>query len=82
MSAVPAERYSWGVNRHEPSERVWNALKRLAKSETDSLSQPEAIKRVKAIARSEGALEMPDPALDFLAREYRSMVMENKKSGS
>lgn len=81
MSAARIEAYARSVNRHEPSERVWNALKRLAKSEPGSLSQPEAIKRVKAIARSEGALEMPDPALDFLAREYRSMVMENKKSG-
>lgn len=74
-------RYRQSVDRHEPSERVWNALKRLAKNETDSLSQPEAIRRVKAVARSEGALEMPDRALDFFAREYRSMVMENKKSG-
>lgn len=74
-------RYRESVDRHEPSERVWNALKRLAKSETQSLSQPEAIRRVKAVARKEGALEMPDRALDFYAREYRSMVMENKKSG-
>lgn len=69
------------MNRIDPSERVWNALKRLAKSEPDNLSHPEAVKRVKAIARSEGALEMPELALDFFAREYRSMVMKNKKSG-
>lgn len=59
---------------------MWNALKRLAQSETKNISEGEAIKRVKAIAKKEGALELPEPAVRFYAEEYRGMVGD-KKSG-
>lgn len=68
------------MNRYDPAERVWNALKRLAQSETKNISEGEAIKRVKAIAKKEGALELPEPAVRFYAEEYRGMVGD-KKSG-
>jgi hypothetical protein len=67
------------VARHDPAERLWNALKRLAQSETGTISQRQAIKRVKAVARSEGALELPERALLFYADEYRDMVTRNKQ---
>lgn len=53
---------------------MWNALKQLARAEKTAISQSEAIKRVKAIARKEGALDLPDHALRFYAGEYREMV--------
>ncbi len=53
---------------------MWNALKLRAETETPNLSQAEAIRRVRAIAKKEGALELPDKALDFYAQEYREMV--------
>ena len=65
------------MNRNDPSERMWSALKELARREQADLSQSEAIRRVKAVARSEGALELPGPAIDYYAREYRSMVSES-----
>ncbi|HEY9180620.1 MAG TPA: hypothetical protein VIO32_07855 [Candidatus Baltobacteraceae bacterium] len=67
------------MNRNEPSERIWTALKRMAGDEQADLTQPEAIKRVKAIARREGALALPGPALEYYAREYRSMVNGRKE---
>jgi hypothetical protein len=63
------------VNRHDPSERVWHALKQLAQREARALSEAEAIKRVKAVARREGAANIPDSALRFYADEYREMVV-------
>ena len=53
---------------------MWNALKRLAESERANISQAEAVKRVKAVARNEGALELPERAVRFYADEYRDMV--------
>ena len=67
-------RYSRRVHRGDPSERMWNALKRLAESEKTAISHAEAVKRVKAIARNEGALELPERAVRFYADEYRDMV--------
>lgn len=69
------------MNRRDPSERIWTALKQLAQSETGSVSQSQAIKRVKAVARREGALELPEGALTFYAGEYRDMVSKKQKSG-
>lgn len=70
------------VNRQDPSERIWSALKRMAKSEADSVTRSQAIKRVKAVVRQEGAIELPERALQFYADEYRDMVNNNKqKSG-
>lgn len=69
------------MNRNDPSERVWIALKRLAQREAADLTQAEAVKRVKAIARNEGVLELPDMALRYYAQEYRDMVSQHKKSG-
>lgn len=69
------------MNRNDPSERIWNALKQLARDEQGSVTQVEAIKRVKAIVRREGALELPGAAIDYYAREYLGMVSANKKSG-
>ncbi len=66
-------RYGDGMTR-DPSERLWNALKQLAQRETAVISEAEAIRRVKAIAKREGALELPAPALRFYAQEYREMV--------
>lgn len=60
---------------------MWSALKQLARREQAALSQSEAIRRVKAVARSEGALELPGAAIEYYAREYVSMVEEYKKSG-
>ncbi len=51
----------------------------MAGDEQADLTQPEAIKRVKAIARREGALALPGPALEYYAREYRSMVNGRKE---
>lgn len=62
------------MNRHDPSERLWSALKRLAEREDDGVTQSQAIKRVKAAAKSEGTLDLPDQALRFYAEEYREMV--------
>jgi hypothetical protein len=62
------------VRRQEPSERIWRALKQLAENEQSNVSHHEAIKRVKAVARREGTLEIPEPALRFYADEYRDMV--------
>jgi hypothetical protein len=62
------------VDRHDPSERLWNALKRLAQGETGCVTEGQAIKRVKAIAKKEGALDLPERALRFYAGEYREMV--------
>lgn len=81
MSQARGARYRQGVDRRDPSERLWNSLKRLARSEARSLTQAEAIRRVKAAAVKEGALELPEPALRFYAQEYREMVSQNKKSG-
>lgn len=69
------------VNRRDPSERIWTALKELAQSEAVGISQSQAIKRVKAVARREGALELPERALMFYADEYRDMVSKKQKSG-
>ncbi|HET9096529.1 MAG TPA: hypothetical protein VFN37_07700 [Candidatus Baltobacteraceae bacterium] len=69
------------MNRRDPSERIWSALKQLAQSETGSVSQSQAIKRVKAVIRREGALELPEGALRFYAGEYREMVSKKQKSG-
>lgn len=66
--------YLQSVNRHDPSERMWQALKQLAQREAHILSFAEAIKRVKAIARQEGTTSIPEPALRFYADEYREMV--------
>jgi hypothetical protein len=73
--------YPEGVNRNDPAERIWNALKQLARSEKGVISSSEAIRRVKAVAKKEGALGMPDGAVRFYADEYRAMVRDNKKSG-
>ena len=62
------------MNRGDPSERIWNALKRLAQAEKGAVSSAEAIKRVRAIAKQEGAPELPDNALRFYADEYCEMV--------
>jgi hypothetical protein len=72
------------VNRHEPSERVWTALKQLAQTEHGTITESQAIKRVKAIARKEGAHELPERALKFYAQEYCEMVSRSahkQKSG-
>lgn len=69
------------MNRHDPSERIWTALKQLAQSEAGSITHSQAIKRVKAVARKEGALELPERALIFYADEYRDMVSKKQKSG-
>lgn len=69
------------MNRNDPSERIWNALKQLARDEQGSVTQIEAVKRVKAIVRREGALELPGATIDYYAREYLGMVSANKKSG-
>lgn len=61
---------------------MWNALKRLARSEKGIVSQSQAIRRVKAIAKQEGALDLPERALRFYAEEYREMVNANAKTGS
>lgn len=53
---------------------MWSALKRLAESEKATISHAEAIKRVKAVARNEGALDLPERAVRFYADEYRDMV--------
>ena len=82
MSSTGPERYSRRVNRSEPSDRMWNALKRLARSEKSIVSQAQAIKRVKAIAKQEGALDLPERALRFYAEEYREMVNANAKRGT
>lgn len=79
MSARGRIRYGHGVNRRDPSERLWNSLKRLAQSERGTPTQAEAIRRVKAVAVKEGALELPEPALRFYAQEYCEMVSQNKK---
>jgi cysteine synthase len=68
------------VNRNEPAERLWTALKQSAKSEKAGVSQPEAVKRVKALVRREGLSELPSGALAYYVREYCAMV-ESKKSG-
>lgn|GEM_PF-6391246 len=65
------------MNRHDPSERLWSALKRLAEMETRVVSPSEAIKRVKAAALREGTLELPERAVRFYADEYRAMVSKN-----
>lgn len=70
------------MNRQDPAERIWSALKRLAQSEVDDISRAQAIKRVKAVARKEGALELPERALQFYADEYRDMVSRKHKNGS
>jgi len=62
------------MNRGDPSERIWNSLKRLAQTEKGAVSSTEAIKRVRAVARQEGAPELPDSALRFYADEYCEMV--------
>jgi hypothetical protein len=67
-----------GVNRAEPSERIWNALKRLAESEAADLTPAQAIKRVKAVVKKEGALDLPERALQFYAQEYREMVSRHR----
>lgn len=67
------------MNRHDPAERLWNALKRLALSERGEISLPQAIKRVKTVAQSEGAAALPERVLQFYADEYRDMVTRNKK---
>jgi hypothetical protein len=61
---------------------MWNALKRLARSEKCIVSQAQAIKRVKAVAKQVGALDLPERALRFYAEEYRQMVSANAQSGS
>jgi hypothetical protein len=61
---------------------MWNALKRLARNEKGIVSQAQAIKRVKAIAKQQGALDLPERALRFYAEEYRQMVSANARSGS
>jgi len=62
------------MNRGDPSERIWNGLKRLAQTEKGTLSSTEAIKRVRAVAKQEGAPELPESALRFYADEYVEMV--------
>lgn len=64
---------------NEPTDRVWNALKRRAHSERGTISPAQAIKRVKAVAKSEGAVELPDRVLRFYADEYCDMVSRNKE---
>lgn len=81
MSLSGPVRYRQAVNRHDPAERMWNTLKRLAQSESGNLTQAEAVKRVKAAARTEGAFELPDRAVQFYAQEYREMVRAKQKSG-
>jgi hypothetical protein len=66
------------VNRNEPSERIWNALKRLAESEAANLTHTQAIKRVKAVVKKEGAFDLPERALQFYAQEYCEMVSRNR----
>lgn len=68
------------MNRRDPSERLWNALKQLAKCETGEISRSQAIKRVKAAAKKEGALELPEGAIRFYADEYREMVSATRKN--
>lgn len=53
---------------------MWTALKQLAQTEPATISESQAIKRVKAIARKEGAFEIPERALKFYAQEYCDMV--------
>lgn len=53
----------------------------MAQSEADSVTRSQAIKRVKAVVRQEGAVELPDRALQFYADEYRDMVNNKQKSG-
>lgn len=67
-------RYRTAVNRSDPSERIWTALKRLAQEEPAGVSEAQAIKRVKAVARNEGAVQLPERALKYYANEYRDMV--------
>lgn len=69
------------MNRNDPSERIWSALKELARREQEDVSPSEAIRRVKAVVRREGALELPGAAIEYYAREYRTMVNQYKKSG-
>jgi hypothetical protein len=53
---------------------MWDALKQLAQRETQVVNVAQAIKRVKAVARKEGALDLPERALRFYAQEYCDMV--------
>lgn len=66
------------MNRNDPSERIWTALKRMAQTERGTITETQAIKRVKAVARSEGAPELPERAIKFYATEYCDMVTKQK----
>ena len=66
--------YRQGVRRHDPSERIWEALKHLAQREAHAVSLAEAIKQVKVVARREGTPDIPESAVRFYADEYREMV--------
>lgn len=66
--------YLQHVRRHDPSERIWQALKHLAQREERIISLAEAIKRVKIVARREGTPDIPESAVRFYADEYREMV--------
>lgn len=81
MSLLTARHYGSTVNRQDPSERIWSALKRMAQSEVRSVSQSQAIKRVKAVVHQQGAEDLPERALAFYADEYRDMVNNKQKSG-
>jgi hypothetical protein len=58
---------------------VWSALKQLAQTEPAAITESQAIKRVKAIARKEGAHELPERALKFYAQEYCEMVSRSTR---
>lgn len=67
------------MNRQDPAERMWNALKRLAQDEASRITQAEAVKRVKAVARNEGGFDLPASALAFYAQEYCEMVSKKQR---
>lgn len=62
------------MNKREPSERFWVAMKQTAVMERSTISLAQAVKRIRKIAADEGMGTLPEQALNFYANEYVRMV--------